>query len=79
MRAGLKELAQILPAFPGHSVQPVEEPGLAGNATNYEVVRDKGGPPPARDAAPDWLEEARQRAQEETRERRKFKDHGMEM
>lgn len=39
-RAGLKELAQALPAFP-ESVRPVEEPGLVGNPTPQEVVRDK--------------------------------------
>ncbi len=41
-RAGLKELAQVLPAFPGHSVQPVEEAGLAGNLTPGEVSEQKG-------------------------------------
>ncbi len=79
LRAGLKELAQILPAFPSHGAQPVEEPGLAGNVTNHEVVRGKEGKPLARATSPDWLEEARQRAREETQERRKFKDHGIEM
>jgi hypothetical protein len=41
IRAGGKELAQVLPAFPGHSVQPVEEPGLAGNLTPQEIVHGK--------------------------------------
>jgi hypothetical protein len=41
LRAGTKELAQILPAFPGHGVQPVEEPGLAGNLTPQEIVHGK--------------------------------------
>jgi hypothetical protein len=41
LRAGTKELAQALPAFPGHSVQPVEEPGLAGNLTPQEIVHGK--------------------------------------
>ena len=41
-RSGLKEIAQILPAFPGHSVQPVEEPGIAGNLTPQEIAQDKG-------------------------------------
>jgi hypothetical protein len=40
-RAGLKELAQVLPAFPNHSVQPVEEYGLAGNLPP-DAGRDKG-------------------------------------
>lgn len=41
VRAGAKELTQILPAFPAHSVQPVEEPGLAGNLTPQEIVHGK--------------------------------------
>lgn len=41
-RAGAKELAQALPAFPGHSIQPVEEPGLALNITQLEVNQEKG-------------------------------------
>jgi hypothetical protein len=40
LRAGAKELAQILPAFPD-SVRPVEEPGLVGNLTPQEIVHDK--------------------------------------
>jgi len=39
-RAGAKELAQILAAFP-ESVRPVEEPGLVGNLTPQEIVQDK--------------------------------------
>lgn len=39
-RQGLKELAQILPAFP-ESVQPVEEPGLVGNPVSREVYEQK--------------------------------------
>lgn len=39
-RAGLKELASILPAFP-QSVKPVEEMGLAGNALPQEVYKSK--------------------------------------
>ena len=39
-RAGLKELTQILPAFPD-GVQPVEEMGLAGNALPQEVFQSK--------------------------------------
>ena len=39
-RAGLKELASILPAFPD-SVKPVEEMGLAGNALPQEVYKSK--------------------------------------
>jgi hypothetical protein len=41
-RQGPKEIAQVLPAFPAHGVQPVEEPGLAGNLTPQEVVKEKG-------------------------------------
>jgi len=41
-RTGAKEIAQALPAFPAHGVQPVEEPGLAGNLTPQEVAQDKG-------------------------------------
>jgi hypothetical protein len=41
LRAGAKELAQVLPAFPGQGVQPIEEPGLAGNLTPQEIVNDK--------------------------------------
>jgi hypothetical protein len=41
LRSGTKELAQILPAFPGQGVQPVEEPGLAGNLTPQEIVHGK--------------------------------------
>ncbi len=40
MRAGAKELAQVLPAFPD-SVKPVEEPGLPGNLTAQEVYKQK--------------------------------------
>lgn len=42
MRQGFKEIAQVLPAFPAHGVQPVEESGLAGNLTPQEVANDKG-------------------------------------
>lgn len=42
LRVGLKELGQILPAFP-ESVRPVEEPGLPGNLTPQEVVHQKQG------------------------------------
>lgn len=42
LRAGFKELSQVLPAFPASSVQPVEEPGLFGNLTPQEVVDTKG-------------------------------------
>jgi hypothetical protein len=41
LRAGAKELTQVLPAFPGHTVQPVEEPGLTGNLTPQEIVQGK--------------------------------------
>lgn len=40
-RAGLKEVAQALQAFPAHGVQPIEEPGLAGNLTAQEVAAGK--------------------------------------
>ncbi|MEZ6128892.1 MAG: hypothetical protein R3C59_09435 [Planctomycetaceae bacterium] len=36
VRLGLKELSQVIAAFP-ESVQPVEEMGLAGNALPQEV------------------------------------------
>jgi hypothetical protein len=39
-RAGLKELSQILPAFP-QSVKPVEELGLAGNPVSHEVYQQR--------------------------------------
>src|SRR6266851_9301680 len=39
-RAGLKEIAQVLPAFP-EGVRPVEEPGLVGNLTPQEILSDK--------------------------------------
>jgi hypothetical protein len=42
-RQGFKELAQALPAFPSHGIQPVEEPGLAGNLTPQEITADKAG------------------------------------
>jgi hypothetical protein len=41
LRAGAKELTQVLPAFPAHGVQPVEEPGIAGNLTPQEIVHGK--------------------------------------
>lgn len=41
-RAGLKEIAQALQAFPGQGIQSIEEPGLAGNLTPQEVVASKG-------------------------------------
>lgn len=43
IRSGLKELTQILPAFPD-SIKPIEEPGLSGNALPQEVFRDRHGP-----------------------------------
>lgn len=43
-RQGPKEIAQVLPAFPD-SVRVVEEPGLAGNPTPQEVVKEKGKDP----------------------------------
>ena len=41
LRSGAKELTQVVPAFPAHSGQPVEEPGLAGNLTPQEIVHGK--------------------------------------
>ena len=43
LRLGLKELGQILPAFP-ESIQPIEEPGAFGNLTPQEIVAQKQGP-----------------------------------
>ena len=40
-RAGLKEVAQVLPAFPDSNIRSVEEPGLAGNLTPQEIVHGK--------------------------------------
>ena len=42
-RAGFKEFAQILQAFPGQGIQPAQEPGLVGNLTPQEVLATKGG------------------------------------
>jgi hypothetical protein len=42
MRQGAKEIAQVLPAFPAHGVQPIEEAGVFGNLTPQEVAQDKG-------------------------------------
>lgn len=41
-RTGFKELGQVVPAFPAQGIQPVEEPGLAGNLTPQEVAQEKG-------------------------------------
>ncbi len=40
LRAGLKEVAQSLPAFP-QSIKSVEEPGLWGNPVQQEVYAQK--------------------------------------
>jgi hypothetical protein len=40
-RQGLKELAQVLPAFPD-SVRPVEEAGMFGNPTPQIVTKEMG-------------------------------------
>ena len=40
-RQGLKELAQVLPAFPD-SMRPVEEPGTLGNPTQAMVTQEIG-------------------------------------
>jgi hypothetical protein len=42
LRAGFKELAQALPAFPDSHVRPVEEPGLVGNPTPQIVTEQMG-------------------------------------
>jgi hypothetical protein len=42
LRQGFKELAQIVPAFPSQGIQPVEEPGLAGNPTQPAVSQQMG-------------------------------------
>jgi hypothetical protein len=42
LRAGLKELAQALPAFPDSTIRPVEEPGAFGNVTP-QIVTDQMG------------------------------------
>jgi hypothetical protein len=42
VRQGHKEIAQALQAFPD-SMRTVEEPGLAGNLTQQEVLREKDG------------------------------------
>jgi hypothetical protein len=41
LRAGQKEIAQALVAFPDSNIRPVEEPGLAGNLTPSEIVHGK--------------------------------------
>lgn len=43
MRQGLKEVAQVLPAFP-ESVRPIEELGTLGNPTPQMVTRAMDGP-----------------------------------
>jgi hypothetical protein len=48
-RMGLKELAQILPAFPD-SVRPIEEPGALGNVTP-QIATDQMGYGPMSDSA----------------------------
>lgn len=42
-RLGLKELSQILPAFPD-SVRTQDDPGLVGNATQREVYEQRNSP-----------------------------------
>jgi hypothetical protein len=42
LRLGLKELAQILPAFPDSNIKPVEEPGVVGNVTP-QIATDQMG------------------------------------
>lgn len=50
-RMGLKESAQVLPAFP-ESVRPVEELGAFGNPTQLDVNQEKGKESPYHQ----WLE-----------------------
>lgn len=86
MRAGLKEIAQVLPAFPGHTVQPVEEQGLVGNLVPSEVLQTKGedqalvsqeqaqqGQTQQQDNAPSYREMLAQRA-----EQAKAQEQGMD-
>jgi hypothetical protein len=42
LRAGGKEAAQALIAFPNQPIQLIEEPGLFGNATQMEVNAERG-------------------------------------
>ena len=42
VRAGFKEIAQALEAFPGQGIQHVEEAGLVGNPTP-QIVTDSMG------------------------------------
>jgi hypothetical protein len=52
LRAGVKELAQVLQAFPGQGIHPVEEQGLVGNPVSREVYEQKREEvAPATDAA----------------------------
>jgi hypothetical protein len=46
IRQGFKEIAQAIPALPT-SIKTVEEPGLAGNPTQQEVVAGKSGQQPS--------------------------------
>ncbi len=43
LRAGFKEIAQALVAFPNGSIHGVEEPGLVGNPTTPMVTKQMGG------------------------------------
>jgi hypothetical protein len=43
IRAGFKEIAQALVAFPSSSIHPIEEPGLVGNPTQPMVTEQMGG------------------------------------
>jgi hypothetical protein len=61
-RQGNKEIAQALPAFPD-SIRVVEEPGLAGNPTPQEVVKEKGNDP-----YQEWLDRRATELQESAHE-----------
>ena len=52
IRQGGKEGAQVLPAFKD-SIQVVEEPGLIGNPTTYDVSKQTGAIEPKRELEPE--------------------------
>ncbi len=69
-RAGFKELAQVLPAFP-EGIRPVEEQGLAGNPTP-QIVTEQMGNSTSQDQAPETdyqrvLAQAASRGNEQSR------------
>ena len=52
MRQGLKEVAQVLPAFKD-SMHIVEEPGQIGNPTTYDVSKQTGAVEVKREPEPE--------------------------